>query len=437
MKLTDVLTPSFRALGRQLGLKVELFEGRLIAIAPLWRRAFSTESLFCRALVACGYLTERQMKRAAWRYRLGTTRQGGVIFWQIDQEDVICDGKVMYYRPDCHRDKERHPTWVSTLLCRRRRWADAERLSTRHCFFGLHLLGHTEITESTERLRTDKGHTDCTDDTDLLYGRYAQNLSKNDIKNTIGSMASTERLRTDKGHTDYTDDTDILYGRYAQNLSKNDIKNTIGSKASTERLRTDKGHTDCTDDTDILYGRYAQNQNKNDNKNIIGSNDTDLYIGRYAQNQNKNDMKNHIGSKDTDSMVVLSSSKWKQKLNGQYHATQHTYTGKPVCVVESEKSAVILSEWYPQYVWMATGGMGNVQPERFRGLRGQRVILFPDTDTDGTAYRRWYEAAQVVMQQPFWEESPPIRVSPVLELHASPEQKEAKIDLVDFLFDPP
>ena len=85
MKITDVLTPSFRALGRQLGLKVELFEGRLIAIAPLWRRAFSTESLFCRALVACGYLTERQMKRAAWRYRLGVTRQRGVIFWQIDQ----------------------------------------------------------------------------------------------------------------------------------------------------------------------------------------------------------------------------------------------------------------------------------------------------------------------------------------------------------------
>ena len=274
MKLTDVLTPSFRSLGRQLGLKVELFEGRLVAIAPLWRRAFSTESLFCRALVACGYLTERQMKRAAWRYRLGITRQGGVIFWQIDQEDVICDGKVMYYRPDCHRDKEQHPTWVSTLLCRRRQWPDAERLSTRHCFFGLHLLPHTEITESTE-----------------IYG-----------------------------HTDFTDDTDYK---------------------------------------------------------------------------------------------------------------------KTVCVVESEKSAVILSEWYPQYVWMATGGMGNVQPDRFRGLRGQRVILFPDTDPDGTAYRRWYEAAQLVMQQPFWEESPPIRVSPVLEQHASPEQKEAKIDLVDFLFDPP
>ena len=61
------------------------------------------------------------------------------------------------------------------------------------------------------------------------------------------------------------------------------------------------------------------------------------------------------------------------------------------------------------------------------------MTLFPDTDTDGTTFRRWYEAAQRVMEQPFWEGSPPIRVSPLLELHATPEQREQKIDLLDFL----
>ncbi len=85
-----------------------------------------------------------------------------------------------------------------------------------------------------------------------------------------------ERHTDIKPHTEITDSTDILYGRYAQNLSKNDIKNTIGSKASTERLRTDKGHTDGTDDTDLSMGRYAQNYNKNDMKNHIGSNETEI-----------------------------------------------------------------------------------------------------------------------------------------------------------------
>jgi len=40
------------------------------------------------------------------------------------------------------------------------------------------------------------------------------------------------------------------------------------------------------------------------------------------------------------------------------------------------------------------------------------------------------------MQQPFWEGSPPIRVSPILEQKATPEQKQRKIDIVDMLFAP-
>ena len=38
------------------------------------------------------------------------------------------------------------------------------------------------------------------------------------------------------------------------------------------------------------------------------------------------------------------------------------------------------------------------------------------------------------MASPFWEGSPPIRVSGLLEQQATPAQKAAKIDLVDFLF---
>ena len=109
---------------------------------------------------------------------------------------------------------------------------------------------------------------------------------------------------------------------------------------------------------------------------------------------------------------------------------------KSVCVVEAEKTAVIMSEVYPEYVWLAAGGLGEVQVEKFRPLRGHKVVLFPDTDPDGIAFKRWSETATLVMNQVFWEDSPPIRVSPLLETHATPEQKVAKIDLIDFLFEP-
>ena len=107
---------------------------------------------------------------------------------------------------------------------------------------------------------------------------------------------------------------------------------------------------------------------------------------------------------------------------------------KTIAVVEAEKSAVILSELYPQYIWLAAGGLSEVQPYKFWPLRHHKVVLFPDTDPGRIAYSRWYQAAQEVMASPYWPRDNPIRVSPILELHATLEQKQQKIDLVDFLF---
>ena len=117
---------AFSEIGRKLGWKVYCYDGKLVIIKSMWSQALSTESQFCKAVVEAGYLTETQMKHASRRYRLGKSRQGGVIFWQIDQEGRVHDGKVMYYRPDCHRNKQEEykPTWVNAIL---RRHAPLER----------------------------------------------------------------------------------------------------------------------------------------------------------------------------------------------------------------------------------------------------------------------------------------------------------------------
>ena len=257
---------SFRSVGESLGLKVEMFEDRLVVCAPFWKRALSTDSTFCDALVACGILTQKQMEHAARRYRLGASKSRGVIFWQIDHEERIHNGKIMYYRDDCHRDKEHKPTWVSYLLQKRHRFPDNPPCS--HTLFGLHLL----------------------------------------------------------------------------------------------------------------------------------PSNSPLGPGPFRR--------------------------FSQKL---------TSGARPRCaVVEAEKTAVILSEMYPQYLWLATGGLGETQPEKFRPLRGCEVILFPDTDPDGIAFKRWTDAAAEVNRQLWWEGCPKICVSDLLERCATPEQKCRKIDLADF-----
>ena len=53
--------------------------------------------------------------------------------------------------------------------------------------------------------------------------------------------------------------------------------------------------------------------------------------------------------------------------------------GKPVALVESEKTALIASWYLPEYVWLATGGKnGCLNADALRVLRGRQVILYPD-----------------------------------------------------------
>lgn len=104
----------------------------------MWQQRLGTSSEFCQAVVSNGYLTEKQMQRAMERYRLGASRDGGVIFWQIDECDQLRDGKIMHYCPDCHRDHDRKPTWAAYLL--RKHGQLPKEWNTDHCLFGLHLL---------------------------------------------------------------------------------------------------------------------------------------------------------------------------------------------------------------------------------------------------------------------------------------------------------
>lgn len=84
-------------------------------------QTISTDTVFCRSLVSEGYLTEQQMLHAADRYRLGRSKDGAVIFWEIDEQQQIRDGKLMYYHDNCHRDKDRNATWVTSLLKRQKK----------------------------------------------------------------------------------------------------------------------------------------------------------------------------------------------------------------------------------------------------------------------------------------------------------------------------
>ena len=236
------------------------------AICPLpsdiVQRSLSVDSVFCQSVVSAGYLSQGQIVSAANRYRLGSSKEGGVIFWEIDAQQQVHTGKIMYYQSDCHRDKQHPPTWVHSLM-KSQLPADYE---LQHCLFGLHLL--------------------------------------------TSAISSTE-----------------------------------------------------------------------------------------------------------DRSVAVQSA------------------GQKIAIVESEKTAVILSEIVKDFIWMSCGGLQMFKPELLAPLVNHKVVVFPDTDETGEAYNAWLTVLQQAAKlYPFKH---PLRISNLLEFHATPEQKQRKIDIVDFLFEVP
>ncbi len=91
--------------------------------------------------------------------------------------------------------------------------------------------------------------------------------------------------------------------------------------------------------------------------------------------------------------------------------------GKPIAIVESEKSAIVASMVIPDYLWLATGGKGNFR--LMEAVRGRDVTLFPDLG----AYDQWSEHAARYG----------FKISRLLEDMATDEERKNGLDIADYI----
>lgn len=75
----------------------------------------------------------------------------------------------------------------------------------------------------------------------------------------------------------------------------------------------------------------------------------------------------------------------------------------------------------PDYIWLATGGKSQLG-DKLKVLKGRTVTAFPDID----GYDHWRTKLAEVKDID-------IRISDLLEERATPEQREAHIDIADLL----
>lgn len=126
---------------------------------------------------------------------------------------------------------------------------------------------------------------------------------------------------------------------------------------------------------------------------------------------------------------VHSVMKYRKALHANWELSQclfgehllARFPDKVVALVESEKTAVICAALMPDYVWLATGGKSQFN-ERLRVLSGRQVVAFPDVD----GYDEWVKKAAAV---PYLN----IKVSTILRDNATAEERDAHIDIADWL----
>jgi len=90
-------------------------------------------------------------------------------------------------------------------------------------------------------------------------------------------------------------------------------------------------------------------------------------------------VKGNSGSRITwvHSVISLQDFHLRQCLFGE-HFIDLPGSSNQICLVESEKTAIICSIKTPQFTWLATGGIKNLREETYAVLAHCNVLIFSD-----------------------------------------------------------
>ena len=191
-----------------------------------------------------------------------------------------------------------------------------------------------------------------------------------------------------------------------------------------------KCHTDLTDHTD--RNAFKCHTDPTDHTDCAGSavfkSHTDL-TDHTDMNTGSMQVKEQGATESVRS--VRSVCNKEQEALESVRSVRSVCESKAICVVERESSAVILSELFPDHVWLAVPASVSFTVDMLEPLRHRKVIVYPSTDDTMSNYVAWLELADMARSLYHLD----ISVSRLLEDRATEEQKQRKIDLVGFLFE--
>ncbi len=97
---------------------------------------------------------------------------------------------------------------------------------------------------------------------------------------------------------------------------------------------------------------------------------------------------------------------------------------KIIAIVESEKTAILMTALNPEFIWVACGSLTGIKRDTLLPFAQRQIILFPDLN----GLKMWQEKAEQLQENSF-----DISVSDYLEKNATEKEKNQGLDLADFM----
>lgn len=105
------------------------------------------------------------------------------------------------------------------------------------------------------------------------------------------------------------------------------------------------------------------------------------------------------------------------------HQLKTEHQDKTIGIVESEKTAILMTVLMPKIIWMSCGNKRQMKKEILLPLFGRKIILFPDSD----AFELWTQKAEDLKQMGF-----DISVNDFINKNLKEEEKKDGFGLADF-----
>lgn len=105
-------------------------------------------------------------------------------------------------------------------------------------------------------------------------------------------------------------------------------------------------------------------------------------------------------------------------------------SNKTIAIVESEKTACIMSILFKKYLWLAAGSLNGLNELKMEVLRNRKIILYPDlgiSGLNGSPFSIWKSKCEIFKNKGF-----DIKISDLLELKGSADDRKNGFDIADY-----